>query len=234
MNSIIIKESSNIKARFILKSPELNNSNGKITPILGKFPMIAPSQVHKSNIITVTKENFKEYALPNVIESDGIFLKTSEAEAMLRFADCAPVLIFPDDEWASKNFSYAMLLHSGFKGTVLNIVGKSLDLLKNISDEALKSANLWCGPCISQDDYPRDFDEWTEKALEKFSVSNVKTLDKKYYFDIKNEIKNQALKSGLNPEKIFISEINTFRDYRCYSYRRGDKFNRMILHVKIF
>ena len=247
MNFITITENSNLSAHFFLKSPELDDSFGDINSVLktvsenvfsdfnfGKLPVIAPSQVHKSDIITVNDDNFTQYILPNKIEADGIFLLTDKAEATLRFADCAPVLIYPDEKWAYENFPYVLLLHSGFKGTVLNIVSKSLDILRNlISEKSFENVNLWCGACISQDDYPRDFDEWTEKALKKFSDENVKVHEKKYFFDIKNEIKNQALKSGLKPEKIFISDMNTFRDLKCYSYRRGDKKNRMILHAYI-
>ena len=237
MNVISIQDNSRIQAEFVLRSPEIDGTDGSISEFLRRVgevaPVIAPRQVHACNIISVTDENFAEYTLPNVIDCDGIFLRTNRAVATLRFADCAPVLLYPDENFA-RDCNFAVLLHSGFKGTVLNISGKAIaEVLEFAGENALENLNVWLGASIAQKNYPRDLDEWTQRALGNFSPENVIISGGKYYFDIRNEIRNQFLRSGILPERIFVSDMDTFSDHRCYSYRNGDKFNRMILRVKL-
>lgn len=237
-----IKNSNWINVRFFMKSKEMDGNEGKIDLIcnklknfdVGEKPIIAPSQVHDTEIIIANKNNSLNYVIPNKIDADGIFLSSNEVEASLRFADCAPVLIYPSDEWVSKNFPWALLLHSGFKGTVLNIIKKGIEIILKIAGyESLKNSYAWVGPCIAKENYPRDFDEWTKKGIKAFHSGNFLELNNKFYFDIKNELKNQLLDSEINEQNIFISDINTFNNSSCYSYRKGDKKDRMFLHVKL-
>jgi len=58
-------------------------------------------------------------------------------------------------------------------------------------------------------------------------------LDGHYYFDLAGEIQRQLLECGLAPQNIFVSGLNTAETPECYSYRRGDKTDRMMLHVRL-
>lgn len=205
-----------LNANFFMKDEPLEDVN--------ILPHVMPHQVHGKNIITVDDENFSRYSLPERPEADGILLTTSKAEASLRFADCAPVLI-----WGK---SFAMLLHSGYKGTVLNISGAGVELVS----ESVKDLHAWIGPCIGREIYCRDInDEWTQKGIKSFHRENYDydKADGKIYFDLAGEIKSQLLEAGLDERNIILTEINTYEDERCYSYRRGDKVKRMMLHVRI-
>ncbi|MBQ7594422.1 MAG: polyphenol oxidase family protein [Synergistaceae bacterium] len=264
------------------------------------LPHVMPHQVHGKNIILVNDETFTKYSLPERPEADGILLTTSKAEASLRFADCAPVLI-----WGK---SFAMLLHSGYKGTVLNISGYGVELVRekhmsdnmeNLREDDIDSGNrdwenvqapqidrlnelvsenaknlfedandnvknfhenedmrnfqehasedinepvnenvqdlhAWIGPCIGREIYCRDVnDEWTQKGIKSFHRENYDDDGDKIYFDLAGEIKSQLLDAGLDERNITMTGINTYEDDRCYSYRRGDKVKRMMLHVRI-
>ena len=205
-----------LNANFFMKNEPLEDVN--------ILPHVMPHQVHGKNIIIVNDETFSKFALPERPEADGILLMTSKAEASLRFADCAPVLI-----WGK---SFAMLLHSGYKGTVLNISGAGIELV----NENVKYLHAWIGPCIGREIYCRDInDEWTQKGIKSFHRENYDydEADGKIYFDLAGEIKSQLLDAGLDERNIMLTGINTYEDERCYSYRRGDKVKRMMLHVKI-
>lgn len=209
-------------ARFISADFFMKNE----TPELDALPLITVSQVHGSDILVVDDEN---YLLPEKVKADGILLKTRKAAAALRFADCAPVMIWPDDNSNDKNDKWVMILHSGYKGTVLNISGKGAKLAGS------KKLHAWVGPCIGFDDYMRDFinDEWTQNGLKTFHDSNYRISGDKVFFDLAGEIKSQLLEAGLSDENIILSGINTFRDDKCCSYRRGDLKERMTLYVRI-
>ncbi|MBQ7733706.1 MAG: polyphenol oxidase family protein [Synergistaceae bacterium] len=207
-----------ISADFFMK-----NEN----PELDAMPLVTVSQVHGSDILVVDD---KHYSFTERPKADGILLKTGRAAAALRFADCAPVMIWPKSDNHS-DYRWVMILHSGYKGTVLNISGKGVEL------SGSKSKNLcaWVGPCIGFDDYMRDFsnDEWTQRGLQTFHEANYRISGGKVHFDLAGEIKAQLLEAGLSNENITLSGINTFRDNRCFSYRRGDVKERMTLYVTI-
>ena len=184
---------------------------------------VMPSQVHADNIIHINDENFSRYAFPERPAADGILLTTSKAQASLRFADCAPVMLW------RKEKGWAMILHSGYKGTVLNISGKALKLV-----DAAKDSCAWIGPCIGRKIYCREInDEWTQKGLNSFHAENYDEKDGKIYFDLAGEIKSQLLDAGLDEKNIILSGVDTFTDSRCYSYRRGDVHERMTLTINL-
>lgn len=184
------------------------------------LPHVMPSQVHGKNIIAADDLSIPKYALPERPEADGILLRTTKAEASLRFADCAPVMLWGND--------FVMILHSGYKGTVLNISGAGVELVY------AKDLHAWIGPCIGRENYCRDFsDEWTQEGMRKFHRENYYEAGEKVYFDLAGEIKSQLIEAGVEEKNIELSGINTFEDLRCCSYRRGDKRERMMLHVRM-
>ena len=201
-----------LEARFFFKGEALDG--------IDVLPRVSPHQVHGSEILRVNDDNFAEFCLPERPEADGILLTTEKASASLRFADCAPVMLWGND--------WVMLLHSGYKGTVLNISGKGLGLVKG---EAL---GAWVGPCIGCEHYCRDIDdEWTQRGITSFHPENFREREGKIYFDLAGEIRAQLIDGGLSGERIALSGIDTFTDERCCSYRRGDKTERMTLYARL-
>ena len=192
-------------------------------PVICDLPVINPSQVHGREIIILDDDYNINNERPR---ADGIILRTHKLAASLRFADCAPVLIFPES-----NSGWVIILHSGFKGTCLNISGHAVELVKDRKNENL---HAWIGPCIGFNNYMRDFaDEWTQKALKIFHENNYKISGEKVYFNLAGEIYTQLKNSGLASENIIISNIDTFTNPECYSYRRGDINLRMTLLVSL-
>lgn len=191
------------------------------------LPEIAPRQIHGSEILCVNDENFAGYVLPVRPEADGVLLTTTRASASLRFADCAPVMV-----WGKK---WVMILHSGYKGTVLNISEHGLGLVRSgIGEDAVNEACAWIGPCIGREHYCRDeADEWTQRGMNSFHSENFGVRGGKVYFDLAGEIYRQLLEEGLSEGNIVLSGRDTFTDSECYSYRRGDITERMRLAVRL-
>ena len=206
-----------IAANFFMKGESLEGIN--------ILPHVMPSQIHGKNIITVNDANISEYALPLRPQADGILLLTPNAEASLRFADCAPVMIWGD--------SWVMILHSGYKGTVLNISREGIGVVREIFGvEAVKDSCAWIGPCIGREYFRKAGDDWTVRGIESFHGGNYDIDGEKVYFDLAGEIRTQLIECGLDDGNITLSGIDTLKDERCYSYRRGDVHERMTLHVR--
>ena len=214
-----IKTPENVYARFFMKNDSLTE--------LDSMPRISPEQIHGDIIIHINDDNAVNYILPERPKADGLLLTTAKVSASMRYADCAPVMIY-GEKWL-------MLLHSGFKGTVLNISGKGLALVKELyGHDEMKKSCAWIGPCIARDDYERDLrEEWSIKGMNEFHRENFDVRDEKIYFDLAGEIKTQLLECGLDEKNITLSGINTYTNPECYSYRRGDIHERMTLYAKI-
>lgn len=217
--NMIIKTPDNIYAYFFMK----NESTCKIDSML----RISPSQVHGDNIIHINDDNAVIYALPEKPEADGLFLTTTKVSASMRFADCAPVMLW------GKN--WLMILHSGFKGTVLNISRKGLALVSELyGEKEMRKSSAWIGPCIGREDYERTInEEWSIRGMNEFHRDNFDVKNEKVYFDLAGEIESQLIECGLNANNITLTGINTYRSPECYSYRRGDIHERMTLYVRI-
>ncbi|MDR2137049.1 MAG: polyphenol oxidase family protein [Synergistaceae bacterium] len=232
--------------RFFFKGALLDKGRGDavtsrevLAPLLGKsksLPMVAPRQVHGVTVLDAVPENART-ASASPVEGDGILLEAGKGlEVSLRFADCAPVVVLPspEGEKARDGDGWVLLIHSGYKGTVQNIVGSGLGKVRSrYGAEALSSARAWIGPCVGGGNYPRDRDEWTLRGLRVFHEENVKNggeRSEKFFFDIAGELKCQLRDAGVREDRIFLSGIDTFAcPDLCYSYRRGERERRMFL-----
>lgn len=190
----------------------------------GRIPLVAPYQVHGTNII----EADKKYSLPLRPEADGISLtKHSSAFASLRFADCAPVVIagLAEEPWL-------YILHSGFKGTLQNI--SSVALKKAESTYSLFDADnvwAWICPSIGAECYSRRKDDPSAiSASDLFSAESVFEEDEFFRFDLKKEIAYQIRAFGVPEDNIYTFDCCTLcrREY-FYSYRAGDAEKRIFL-----
>ncbi|MBQ3401880.1 MAG: polyphenol oxidase family protein [Synergistaceae bacterium] len=207
-----------VAANFFMKSEETQGINA--------LPHVMPSQVHGKNIITINAANFPEYILPSRPEADGVLLTTSRAGASLRFADCTPVML-----WGS---SWVMILHSGYKGTVLNISSEGLGLIRGLfGHDEVNGAHAWVGPCIGREYFRKSGEEWTVRGVNAFHRENYDVDGERVYFDLAGEIHAQLRDCGLVEDNITLSGIDTLEDERCCSYRRGDVHERMMLHVRL-
>lgn len=196
----------------------------------GGRPLVAPRQVHGVQILKADLEA----ALPAQVEADGILLTRSDLDASLRFADCAPVLLLPSEEWARRHDPWALILHSGYKGTVQNIAQSGLlEVERSIGRGAAASASAWIGPCIAGRSYPRTLEEWTQRGLSAFHPENVERAGQSFYFDIAGEIRRQLTECGVPEDRVHVAGVDTAFDERCYSYRGGDREDRMFLHLRL-
>lgn len=186
--------------------------------------LIAPYQVHGTQIIPSSSS----FALPLRPEADGILIdSSSDAMASLRFADCCPVVLasaFPDP--------WMLFLHSGFAGTLKNIISSSLgELYKSRPGYKSERIHAWIGPCICKNCYSRKIDDpSTLSALKVFSCDNYCKKESMVYFDIKGEIIKQLMQYNLPYDNIYsVDDCTCCNNDLYYSYRAGDKESRIFL-----
>lgn len=192
----------------------------KISYLTGKYPMIAPRQVHG---VTILEPSSSIY-LPCRPEGDGIFIDKTNVYGSLRFADCFPIVVqgLSPKPWIA-------MAHSGFKGTLKNIAKALIEKVMIRSD--IKDAIAWIGPGICKKCYYRmKNDPSTKSAIACFSKEYWKEEKDKVFFDMAGIIKSQLQEVGLVAQRIRIVDLCTSCDNDLlYSYRCGDMEDRNFL-----
>lgn len=187
----------------------------------GGRTLAAPHQVHGVNIIEASERE----ALPSRSEADGIFIGAGcRALASLCFADCTPVVIA-----GAGGEPWMMILHSGFKGTLLNISAAALERFGG--GRAGGKIWAWIGPRIGACCYSRRADDpVTREALAKFLPECAEEKDGFVFFDIGGEIRRQLSARGVPEENIFdFGGCTRCENEIFYSYRAGDEEKRNFL-----
>ncbi|MDO5115407.1 MAG: laccase domain-containing protein [Synergistaceae bacterium] len=190
----------------------------------GNRGLVAPRQIHGTTIIDADNTQI----LPKRAEADGVFIESGrEALASLRFADCAPVVIA-----AMCEKPWMAILHSGFKGTLLNITAAAVNgIFKRFPERRGAKLWGWIAPAVGGECYSREkSDPASIEAMKKFSAVNRCERGGLCYFDIRGEIRRQLLECGLSEENIFVYEgCNCCHREFFYSYRGGDSCKRNFL-----
>jgi hypothetical protein len=174
---------------------------------------------HGSDISII--DQYNGYRNNPIVESDALIIKKNQKNIPLvicNTADCPIVII------TNTNAEFISLVHSGWKGTAQNIVGKTIDKIIDNFENNSKNilAFIWGGICGNCYDFQED-------PGSNFSYNK---LEKK--LDLKKTIKNQLL-NKINSRNIFLSNHDSCsfhskdeesNDYLFYSYRRDKSFER--------
>ncbi len=188
---------------------------------LNSLRIFSPHQIHTDKIIFVDKKKIGKgaYSVKNALESDACITRIKNVLLVVTWADCVPVLIYNPRE------KIIGAVHSGWKGTLLNIVNKVI--IKMIGKEK-NAENIYAsiGPAIRDCCY-----KVGEEFIPLFSKINLnKYLFKKkdgIYFDLAGSVFQQLIDSGLNKNNIDFSGLCTCcnKEPSFFSYRKdNDKF----------
>ena len=230
-----LSDSSPIRFAFFIRGDAMTRTAGDIRrmreavscvfPACGR--LIAPSQVHGTNILE--QEAFSY--LPSRPQADGVFLNACGAEGSLRFADCAPVVV-----WSLAPIPWVLLLHSGFRGTTKNIVAAGLDFVsRKYGRPCVRSSSAWIGPHIGSCCYSRNLDDPATRAgLNALPRETVSVSASSAAFALGKAVFLQLVRGGVSESNILLHSGCTCCEKEAYySYRGGDIQGRMFLLARI-
>lgn len=191
---------------------------------LEKNSIIIGKQTHGDRVVIVHHQNKNE-----LFENIDAFITCEKGICIaVKTADCTPVLLFDP----IKNVIAA--IHSGWKGTVQNIVGQTVGQM--VSYFGVEPQNLIAaiGPCIGQLNY----EVGEEVAIQfKLLFPNEPDLLKplpdngsKWLLNVRLAIVDQLIESGVHPELIDCSTECTFENVADFhsARREGAGTGRMI------
>ena len=200
----------------------------EIERIAAKEPFVTCAQVHGTRVLAA--ENAPRWPMRE--KADGLLIKPGEPTIGLRFGDCAPVIVLSlgKEPWL-------LLLHSGFRGTLANIVASGMKAARDkFGPLDRNNFYAWVGPCISGSCYTRRMDDpSTVAALETFSPDAVRAGEKYAHVDLKRQIARQLVDCGVPEDRIWLeTQCTCCRTDLFYSHRRSTPDNdpRMLLTVR--
>lgn len=145
-------------------------------------------------------------------EADGIIVTGKSRGAAILTADCVPVILFDNKK------DIAGIFHSGWRGTLNEIVPQGIKLMKNLGAKEL-SAIIY--PAIQNCCF-----EIGEELVDKFQARNisVENRDGKFYADLNSKIIDVLKTSGIRSIKNF--NICTACSPQLFSYRQNKTTKR--------
>lgn len=183
-------------------------------------PIVTVKQTHSSNVFFLNSQE-RSYEENSVIELgegqgfDAVVIQGSGINALIKLADCQGLVLYEPKE------KVLALVHSGWKGSVQNIIGKTIgEMEKKLN---LDPANLVCaitpslGPCCGE------FKNYENELPKEFLAYK----DHNDYFDFWSISRLQLKEAGLRDGHIEIAGICSKCHEDCFSFRRGDIFGRM-------
>ena len=179
------------------------------------------NQIHKDNILVINESNYNSKGL-SAKESDAVITNLKGILLGVSIADCLAILIHDE----KKNVIAAV--HSGWRGTYLNIVSKTLNEIKRLYKSSFNDLKIFISPGASVKNY-----EVGKEFLELFPNSTC-IINNKIYYDNLHEVKNQLLKLDILENQIEPINECTIENYKYHSFRRdGKNAGRMLAYIVI-
>ena len=172
---------------------------------INNFNTVLLKQIHSDNVLNATNPGFYE-------NYDGIIVDSlSNLIPVIVTADCIPLFIYD-----SITGLYG-IIHCGWRGVVSKI---HLKALNNFFDKNSKIENvkIYLGPSIQGCCY-----EIGQEIVEIFHKGSISNLNDKIYLNLSKEISTDLFSLGFKKDNIKYSDICTYENNECYSYRRNNK-----------
>lgn len=166
-------------------------------------------QVHGAEVLKIVSPGRYEGYDAMITNVSGILLAVT-------VADCVPILL------VEPKTGTIAAIHSGWRGSALNILGKTVLALKNFYGAAPSNVLAYIGTCISGDCYEVSLD-----VAKKFNPSFYKQSieEDKYFLDLKNVCYNQLIELGVLPTNIEVSSFCTVANNDLFYSHRHEKGN---------
>ncbi len=195
---------------------------------LSDYPLILMNQVHGERIHLV--DDYAEISQAEPLEGDAIITGCQEIVIGAMTADCLPIIIF------DKGGRGVGAIHAGRKGSELMIAAKTVSKFADIFNIDKKDVVAIIGAGIGGCCY--EVEEELTAPFRKDDIYRVDdivtvTADGRMMLDLVEVNRIQLLEAGLAASNILLPDKCTCCDDKFFSYRGGDKLERMISVVAL-
>ncbi len=203
-----------------------------------EFDLIRVKQTH-SEILVESKNPKLDYQ----IEADSHFSFQKNTALCIATADCVPILL------SHQKTGLVAAVHAGWRGVANKILMKTVNQLHQLGAHA-HELDVWIGPHIQQESFQVDLDvqdqifaslgsnlaEMLRTNInddeKKFKSLSQQISEGKYLVDLNQITKNQLKIVGVNLERVFDLNIDTYSSLEFHSHRRDkEKAGRQISFI---
>lgn len=166
-----------------------------------------------SNGCKVEKQSEDNQPYQSRQDADGIITNIKGILTVMQVADCQAVILYDPVNQVIAN------IHSGWRGSLLNIIGRGVDIMVEKFDSSpasiLAAVSPSLGPCCAE------FKNYREEIPEYLWRYRVKSTDNDYYFDFWQMSFDQLTDKGIPPQNIEVAGVcTTCSSHIFYSYRK--------------
>ena len=130
-------------------------------------------------------------------------------------ADCIPVLLYDSTHRA------VSAVHAGWRGTVLRIVQKAVETMRDTYGTAPADLQAVIGPGISLDSFEVGDEVYEQFLSAGFDMQPISRRDAKWHIDLPMCNRLQLMEAGVPADHIQMTNICTYQQYdRYFSARR--------------
>lgn len=186
-------------------------------------------QIHGNNVYVVDAGDAgkgSESYEGGISETDALITNLPNICLALLVADCVPIIFY------DKSQKVVGVAHAGWRGTMLNISGKTVQKMVSEFGTDPKDILVVIGPSIGQNCFEIGDEVTTaakENMLEKFLIYK----NDKIYLDLWEANREQVVLSGIPPENIEISGICNHCSEDYFSFRRDKDARRFITGIML-
>jgi len=180
-------------------------------------PLVCAQQVHGSNVVSLKRADVStDHAkIPEPITGDAMITDIDGMPITIQIADCQAILMYDPVNSVIAN------VHSGWRGSIQNIVGKTIQRMQ--SDFSCRPSDIHAavspslGPCCSE------FKNYQTEIPEKFWHYR----DNRNCFNFWEVTRDQLTEAGVLSEHIELSGLCTkCNGHLFYSYRKNKETGR--------
>lgn len=179
------------------------------------------TQIH-SNIVNILNDNYI-----NKTKGDALITNKKNTPLVIKTADCIPILIY------DKKNKVVALVHSGWKGTLNNIVIDTLNKMIEIYHSKKEDISVYLYPSIRKCHFEVEIDVYNQFK------DKIKNIDKyttkkgiKYYIDLQQIVIDNLKQNKI--KEIHDSKICTYCNhniYHSYRYNHTNKRNYLLVII---
>lgn len=187
--------------------------------------LVIPRQTHSTNVRIVTSIPERE----ELEDVDALVTREQGLCLCISTADCIPVLLYDE-----KNQVIAAA-HAGWRGTVGNIVGKTIVTMKKNYGTDGKDVMACIGPGISLEAFEVGDEVYAAFEEAGLDMNRIARKYEKWHLDLWEANRIQLLEQGVKPERIETAGLCTYNHYEdFFSARRlGIRSGRILSGIML-
>lgn len=172
---------------------------------IAEASLVHGNQVHSDGVSIVTKPGLYPH-------TDALITSQKGLNLVISIADCMPVMIYDKTNGVVAN------IHSGWRGTQKNIVGKTISIMKADFGTDPLELLVFMGPAISKPNFEVDKD--VADIFPGEYVSPKQNAAGKFIVDTGKMVYESLLEAGVQANNIEQYPECTFDNAHLHSYRR--------------